>query len=246
MFFSIITATFNSSKSINKNIESLNKQKFRDFEQIIIDNLSNDKTLEIIKKKANYKLSIITKKDRGIYHAMNKGLMLAKGKFFLFLNSDDWLEKNTLIVVANNINQNPNYKIYYGNTNFYKKDNIDFKHVSRIDHILRTNSISHQATYYKKSIFKKYRYNEIYKTSADYDLILRLRKDNYKFFYINAVLSNNSLGGLSSNLLVSFEDFSKIQLKYNNTLRAYRNIIFEYHYKLIFIPFLKIYAKIFS
>jgi glycosyltransferase involved in cell wall biosynthesis len=243
LYFSIITPTFNSSRYIIKNIDSLNKQKFINFEQIIIDNLSTDKTLEIIKKKANYKIRIFSKKDKGIYNAMNKGSVLARGKFLLFLNSDDWLEKNSLELVANTILKNSNYTVYYGDSNFYNKKSFQFKHNSNIDEILKTNSISHQATYYKKDIFRKYKYNEKYKVGADYDFTIKLIKDKYKFFYINSILSNNSLGGYSSNLHQSFNDFYKIQLKNNGALTAYKNIILEYHYKLICV-FIKKLCKI--
>jgi glycosyltransferase involved in cell wall biosynthesis len=243
LYFSIITPTFNSSRYIIKNIDSLNKQKFINFEQIIIDNLSTDKTLEIIKKRANYKIRIFSKKDKGIYNAMNKGSVLARGKFLLFLNSDDWLEKNSLELVANTILKNSNYTVYYGDSNFYNKKSFQFKHNSNIDEILKTNSISHQATYYKKDIFRKYKYNEKYKVGADYDFTIKLIKDKYKFFYINSILSNNSLGGYSSNLHQSFNDFYKIQLKNNGALTAYKNIILEYHYKLICV-FIKKLCKI--
>lgn len=246
MYFSIITPTFNSSRYIIKNIDSLNKQKFINFEQIIIDNLSTDKTLEIIKKRANYKIRIFSKKDKGIYDAMNKGSVLARGKFLLFLNSDDWLEKNSLELVANIILKNSNYHIYYGNSNFYNKKIFQFKHNSNIDKILKTNSISHQATYYKKDIFKKFKYNEKYKVAADYDFTIKLIKNKYKFFYINSILSNNSLGGYSSNLQRSFNDFYKIQLKNNKTIIVFKNIILEYHYKLIYIIIKKIYEKLFN
>ena len=246
MYFSIITPIFNSSKDIIKNIDSLNRQKFINFEQIIIDNLSTDKTLEIIKKRARYKIRIFSKKDKGIYNAMNKGAVLARGKFLLFLNSDDWLEKNSLELVANTILKNSNYHVYYGDSNFYNKKSFQFKHNSNIDKTLKTNSISHQATYYKKDIFRKYKYNEKYKVGADYDLTIKLIKNKYKFFYINSILSNNSLGGYSSNLHQSFNDFYKIQLRNNKTIIAYKNIILEYHYKLVYIFIKKIYEKLFN
>ena len=81
MFLSIITPTFNSEKNILKNIESLNLQE-KIFEQIIVDNQSNDKTIEIINKMANYPFRIISEKDNGIYDAMNKGTEISKGDFF--------------------------------------------------------------------------------------------------------------------------------------------------------------------
>ena len=77
---SIITPTFNSSKTILDNLNSVSKQSYKNWEQIIVDNKSNDETLEIIRKKNNKKIKIVSKKDRGIYDAINKGIKLAKGE----------------------------------------------------------------------------------------------------------------------------------------------------------------------
>ena len=99
MLLSVITPTFNSEDNIKRNIESLNKQK-KIFEQIFIDNLSSDTTLEIIKKISKYSYKIIRDKDYGIYEAMNKGISNSNGEFLLFLNSDDWLPEKTFEIVA--------------------------------------------------------------------------------------------------------------------------------------------------
>ena len=76
---SIITPTFNSSRTILDNLNSVSNQSYKNWEQIIVDNKSNDETLEIIEKNNNKKIKIVSKKDRGIYDAINKGIKLAKG-----------------------------------------------------------------------------------------------------------------------------------------------------------------------
>lgn len=238
MFFSIITPTFNSEKYLKKHIASLNRQKYT-FEQIFIDNLSSDSTLKIIKDNAKYPHTIISEKDLGIYYAMNKGIEKAKGNFLLFLNSDDWMPDKTLETVQKKIKKNTNYNIYYGNTNFYKNNIFKFSCKSDIKKIFQVNSISHQATYYSKEVFSNYKYDTKYLVASDYDLSIKLVKKNYKFFYIDKTLSNNSLGGYSSNLVRSFNDFFDIQKK-NNGIRGYVNTIIEYKLRLVTILFKKI------
>ena len=95
-FFSVITVVKNDEKNIDKTLKSVLSQNFRDFEYILIDGKSKDKTLNIIKK---YKKSIAHLKseiDKGIYYAMNKGIKLAKGHVIVFVNSGDLLKKNSL------------------------------------------------------------------------------------------------------------------------------------------------------
>ena len=90
MFYSIITPTYNSEKTLKKNLDSLNKQNFSDYEHIIIDKLSSDKTLQLAKSFGK-NIKIISEKDEGIYHAMNKGASISAGHYLLFLNSDDFI-----------------------------------------------------------------------------------------------------------------------------------------------------------
>ena len=152
MIISIITPTYNSEKFIKKNIDSLNHQK-QIFEQIFIDNISSDSTKQIIKDNARYPYKIISEKDDGIYSAMNKGTLNATGEYLLFLNSDDWLPEKTLEIVFEEILNNPNYDIYYGNSNYYKNDDKIFTQKSNIKNIFKQNSVSHQTMYYSKKIF---------------------------------------------------------------------------------------------
>ena len=80
MKISIITPTFNSQKTINENINSVLIQSYKNWEQIIIDNLSTDNTLSIIKKFNNDKIKIISEKDKGIFDAINKGIINSTGE----------------------------------------------------------------------------------------------------------------------------------------------------------------------
>jgi glycosyltransferase len=94
---SIITATFNSEFAIANVIQCLEMQTFQDYEWIVVDGLSTDKTLELIGQFDIKSKIVISESDSGIYEALNKGLQLAKGDYVIFLHSDDfWNNKNFL------------------------------------------------------------------------------------------------------------------------------------------------------
>ena len=95
MTLTIITINYNNAVGLQKTMESVLAQTSKDFEYIIIDGASTDgsgdylKTINYKLQTTNYKL--VSEPDNGIYHAMNKGIRMAKGEYVHFLNSGDWL-----------------------------------------------------------------------------------------------------------------------------------------------------------
>jgi glycosyltransferase involved in cell wall biosynthesis len=95
---SIITATYNNSAGLKRNIDSVLCQTFKNKEHIIVDNLSNDGTDLLVKEyadNAGYPVIYIREKDNGIYNAFNKGIEAANGKWIHILNSDDYYYNNS-------------------------------------------------------------------------------------------------------------------------------------------------------
>ncbi len=93
MKISVITATFNSGKTLRDTIESVLRQTYRDIEYIIVDGASRDDTLDIIREyepRFGGRMRWISEPDRGIYDAMNKGIGMATGAVVGLLNSDDF------------------------------------------------------------------------------------------------------------------------------------------------------------
>lgn len=98
---SIITPSFNSEAYIEKCIQSLISQEYKNFEHIIIDGGSTDGTVDIIKKYEKvYPLKWISESDKGMYNALNKGFDMAQGDVFAWINADDYYFPWTLHVVA--------------------------------------------------------------------------------------------------------------------------------------------------
>ena len=102
MKISIITPTFNSQETIEDNINSVIQQDHNNWEQIIVDNLSEDKTLNIVSKFQSTNITVISEKDKGIYDAINKGISKAKGDVISILHSDDFFYDNTSLSSVSN------------------------------------------------------------------------------------------------------------------------------------------------
>ena len=108
MQLTIITACFNSSKTIRQLLESLHSSELNNFEHLIIDGNSSDSTVEIIKNFIELRnlenIRIFSEEDNGIYDALNKGIQLSSGDVIGFLHSDDLLyNSKTLDIIMNHI-----------------------------------------------------------------------------------------------------------------------------------------------
>lgn len=94
---SIITINLNDKSGLQSTIKSVVSQTFNDYEYIVIDGASTDGSVEVIKEYQNQITCWISEPDSGIYNAMNKGILRAKGEYCLFLNSGDTLYSYTVL-----------------------------------------------------------------------------------------------------------------------------------------------------
>ena len=126
-FCSTIIATYNSASTIKECLWSIKKQIFQNFEIIIIDNQSIDKTIKIIKSFNFKNIKIIIEKDKGIYDAINKGIKKSNGKVISILHSDDIYFDNRVLYRLNKFFIKFDTEIIYGNLIYVKKENINKK-----------------------------------------------------------------------------------------------------------------------
>ena len=116
---SIITVCFNSSETILETIKSVNIQTYSNIEHVFIDGCSSDNTIDIINKYSEVSKIVYSAKDNGIFDAMNTGLRISKGKFIMFLNSDDILHsKRTIENLMNELKIN-SLDAVYGDISFF-------------------------------------------------------------------------------------------------------------------------------
>ena len=129
MKISIITATFNSGKTIVDTMVSVLRQTYTDFEYLVIDGGSSDDTIEKVKSyepRFGDRLRWISEKDRGIYDAMNKGIKMATGDVVGILNSDDYYtDIDILQTVADSFENNNRLDALYGDIHFVRNGTPD-------------------------------------------------------------------------------------------------------------------------
>jgi glycosyltransferase involved in cell wall biosynthesis len=170
---SIITVTKNSEKYLEKNILSVHKQKYKNYEHIIIDGKSTDKTIDIINKHKRKIKYFISEKDRGLYDAMNKGIKKSTGDIIGILNSDDIYYNKTLDIVNKYFNKYQKLDFLFGSV--YKHKLLHGYFPKKIKWSFGFYSTHSIGFFIKKKAHKKVgSYNIKYKYSADYDLFYRL------------------------------------------------------------------------
>ncbi|QRN85485.1 glycosyltransferase [Clostridia bacterium] len=112
MHFSIITPAYNAEKFIVRGIESVLNQTFDDFELIVVDDGSNDQTLERLKTINDERLVVISQSNKGVSVARNTGISHARGEFICFLDADDEYRPNHLEHLAGLITKNPSRNFF--------------------------------------------------------------------------------------------------------------------------------------
>ena len=221
--FSIITVVKNDELNIEKTIKSILNQNFKNFEYIVIEGSSHDKTYDnILKYKRDIDI-IVSEKDNGLYYAMNKGAALASGDFVVFVNSGDILTPTALKIIHDKISINPKVDFIFGTVKrHYTKDIIlKFGFDSKRLKFNFDFATSHSTGFFvKKSKFEQIGYFDTqYKCSADYDVYYKLIiLSKLKGISTNRdeLIGEVSSGGFSSKL--SFYDhlLEEMKIRYNN------------------------------
>ncbi len=237
MKVSVITATYNSAKSIESCLFSVLNQNYNDIEYVIIDGKSNDQTLTILNKfAAEYnQIRIFSEKDSGLYDALNKGIKLTSGDIIGFVHSDDFLESNNIIHEIVSMFKSDNLDGVYGDLQYVDKDNTqkvkrNWTSCKFNESLLKNGWMPpHPTLFLKKDVYEKHGFFDLsYSISADYDFILRIFNDlELKFEYLPKVITKMRFGGVSNRSLKniikkSIEDYRAIK---NNNIGNFLTLI---------------------
>lgn len=199
MKLSIITINYNNLAGLRRTIDSVLAQTWHDFEWIVIDGGSTDGSRELIEQYQEHFAYWCSEKDRGVYHAQNKGIGYANGLYLLFLNSGDCLySESTLSDVFTRIGES-NKDVYYGNWNRMENDgSITFCQAHKVltlDKLIRQN-ICHQAMFIKRDCLKG-GYDENYRILADWCKWVELALNGSEFVYLDLIVCDFDCSGLS-------------------------------------------------
>lgn len=243
-FFTIITVVKNGGKSLQKAIDSLKDQTFKDFEYLILDGESTDNTLEIVRRNSLNVDYSVSKRDNGLYYALNQGIDLARGKFIGILHSDDIYEKDALLKIYNMINTDDEASIIYGAIKFSRNQN-DIFYIN--DNEIYNRMIYHPSCFVKKNLYLRIgAFNTRYKIAADYEFMLRSKTMGVKFFGENTLIATFAENGLSSkHKFRSILETSIIQIKFQKKyLLGHLFLLFKLIIKQIVKEFLIMLRKI--
>lgn len=200
--FSVITVNLNHVSGLSKTLESVRIQQECAVENLVIDGGSTDGSLELISDLSSQLAYAVSEKDRGIYHAMNKGIAAAKGEWLLFLNSGDlFCDDLVLKRVCQSLPAEADW--LYGDS-FRLSSSPPFKRYLRKSPTILTplvlfrTGICHQSVFFRRDLFERFGlYDESYKIAGDWEFEARLFAKNCPARYLGFPISVYEGQGIS-------------------------------------------------
>ena len=211
---SVVTVCLNTANTIKETVNSVLEQSYGNLEYVIVDGMSTDGTLEIIREyERSFGVKVISDKDSGLYNAMNKGIDLCSGDYILFLNSGDILADKHVVEnaaaqicgrVADQADEGSVLPdLVYGNViKIYEDKTVTEKYPGKytvFKLLMMGRMPCHQGIFAKTSVMKKFRFDESYRICADFDFLLRCVHDRIGMRYIDVNVSTvDCVAGISS------------------------------------------------
>ena len=223
MKITVITAVYNNHATIVDAIDSMLAQSHPDVELIVIDGGSTDGTLEVLQAYADNITVLISEPDRGIYDALNKGLVHVTGEVVGFLHSDDVFADAQVLARIAGVFSASGVDAVYGDLEYVKKSAPElvvryWKSGEYSADKLRHGWMPPHPTFYvRRAVYQRLGgFDLSYRIAADYDCMLRFLANGIQVAYLPQVLVKMRLGGASNKSL------KNIWLKSREDLRALR------------------------
>ena len=247
MKISVITPVYNGQETIRSCIESVLSQTYADKEYIVVDGASEDKTIDVVKQ---YSLKWISEKDKGLYDAFNKGIMMATGDIVCFLCADDmYAHTHVLQLISDTFKSHPEADIVYGDIVYV--DRIDLSKITRYwkscpfkPGLFKKGWLPpNTALFIRRSVFIQHGlFNLQFEMASDYEMQYRFfEKLRLKTIYVPDIMVRMRSGGMSNS---SFKNMYKSLKECYNALQLHNvkyplfyiiNTMF-YRLKQVFIP----------
>lgn len=227
LLVTIITVSYNSEKTIGRTIESVLNQTYSPIEYLIIDGKSSDRTVEVAQTYLKQvpigkELRIISEPDKGMYDALNKGVILAKGTLIGNINADDWYEPNAVEEMVN-LYHKEKYDLAWASILIHKKSGNMVKR-AKVSKIWTTAHFCHPSMFGTKECEMEFPY-ACKQMDDDFDMILRANKAGKKICTLNRTIAHYSFGGMSTKRSLK-KMHERIWMKY----RTYRRNGYSFLY----------------
>ena len=195
MKLSIITVNYNDAEGLERTIQSVISQTFRDYEFIIIDGGSTDDSVDVIKKYENHIDYWVSEPDGGIYPGMNKGLRQARGEYVNYMNGGDCYHAPD--VLEKIFSMNTDADIITGAHAENGLRNVGKGGVTMLD--LYKWAIDHQASIIRREVARRHLYDEKYRIVSDWKFFIEaLILDNCSFYYTDTIVVDVDMKGISN------------------------------------------------
>lgn len=247
-FFSIIIATFNAEKHLDGCLNSIFSQSYKNYELIVIDGKSNDRTIEILKKYQNGINFFVSEVDNGIYDAWNKGIKLSNGDWIMFVGADDLLNSDVLLNYNKLLDkEDMNFldfvsgKVELVTENLIKIRNWGWEW--EWNEFRRKIRLAHTTSLHSRAYFGAYGlFDSSYKIAGDYEILMRA-KSNLRTLYVGFITGKQRIGGISSSSKVFFE-VRRLMIRTGEESIWFANIQFIKNYSIFLIKNFFNYFKI--
>jgi len=221
-FISVIVAVFNAEKTIQRCVDSVANQTYKNIELIIIDGESTDETVDIIKSNKSHISYWESSADTGIYDAWNKGVSRASGEWVCFLGADDYLW-NTQVLEKMSVvlhNAYPVYRIVYGTVMLVNEDDALLYSMGRPwcevkERFQQLMSVPHPGLMHHRTLFEDYGlFDDCFKIAGDYDFLLRELSQRDALFVEDLTVAGMQEGGVSSDPAQSLRSLQEVRISH--------------------------------
>lgn len=207
---SIITVTWNCVATLEKTLCSVEAIKTDEMEYIIVDGVSTDGTLELAQRYGTLVDTLQSEPDRGIYHAMNKGVGLAKGRYVLFINGDDVLVADGFATVTDSMAMGQG-EIICATTYVGQLASPTETLVGKPWQLPFFNSIPHPSSFVRRELLLRSPFREDLRIVSDYDFFLCAYLAGHSFRVLPVVTALHQRGGASGDSHRSKVELEKVR-----------------------------------
>ena len=198
MRYSIITINYNNKIGLHNTIKSVVQQTCNDYEYIIIDGGSEDGSVDVINNYKDHVDYWVSEVDRGIYHAMNKGVSRAQGDYCIFMNSGDCFYNETVLERITRLEDKDDIVVgrvvSHNNQLLFAPPSRDISL-----YYLYSGTVPHQSSFIKTELLRQYPYDENLKIVSDWKFFVQaIIEGNCTIRFVNELVARFDMDGVST------------------------------------------------